>query len=337
MLNRKSKLTFEILIIISVCLLSAVIVFLLLSFVTGGLIESYVFDNDINLSEAEFYRIDSIILIGSVCMGLVAFITLFMILFSKKIRYIKMLIEGINNIQKNNYYNLVEIEGNNELTELAKSINYLAISTKTIKEKEMLLNKEKENLIHSLSHDIRTPLTSIISYTELNALKAKTIEEKEYYEMILRKSNQIKELTEVLLDGNKRNLEDIDDLNLLFIQIIDEFKESLIDFNLDIKVNIDIESGKFDPVELLRIFDNLASNIIKYAHKSKPVILNVSSDDNIIKIVQSNYITDDNNKFESHNLGISIMKRIVQFYGGNLEIEKTNDFFEIKMTFIDFK
>ena len=64
---------------------------------------------------------------------------------------------------------MVPVEGNNELTQLAKSVNYLSQTQREVKQREQALSAEKEQFIRGLSHDIRTPLTSIMAYSELLA------------------------------------------------------------------------------------------------------------------------------------------------------------------------
>ena len=74
------------------------------------------------------------------------------------------------------------VEGNNELTQLAKSVNYLSQTQREVKQREQALSAEKEQFIRGLSHDIRTPLTSIMAYSELLAgEKAVAPEEQEKY------------------------------------------------------------------------------------------------------------------------------------------------------------
>ena len=103
------------------------------------------------------------------------------------------------------------------------------ISIEQIKEKA--LNEEKEQLIRTLSHDIRTPLTSILSYSEFLSSPQTCSSEalQEYLPLIQKKALQIRELTDILLDGGKRNPERFEDARLLMEQLIGEFEDALED------------------------------------------------------------------------------------------------------------
>lgn len=89
---------------------------------------------------------------------------------------------------------VMSLEGNNELTQLAESINYLSVAQRQVKEKEKALNKEKESLIRTLSHDIRTSLTSIMSYSELLASQKNLSSDKlkVYFTLIQKRALRLK-------------------------------------------------------------------------------------------------------------------------------------------------
>ena len=101
------------------------------------------------------------------------------------------------------------IEGDNELKELAESINFLSETERRLRQLETELQAEKEQLIRDLSHDIRTPLTAMLSYSDYLGRK-ETLEQEEvqeYIALVQRKGQQIKALTDRLLDSGSRDLE----------------------------------------------------------------------------------------------------------------------------------
>ena len=292
MLNKTRKLACEILLIVTLCLIISTILFLFLTFTSRGIVEEYCFNNNIILDDNDSYRIDNTIFSLGLIISVSIFIIMFLILFSPKINYIKTISKGIEELRKNNYDNKVIILGNNELTDLAKSINYLSIHEKEIKEKERKLNEEKEEFIRNLSHDIRTPLTSIISYTELlnNKENLSKEEQQEYFSLVLKKANQMKDLTNILLDGNKRELSYFEDATLLIKQLVDEFSDELEnDYNLYVDLtSLNKFNADVDVNELRRIFDNLVTNIKKYASKEDKVELIISYYDSKLEIIQRN-------------------------------------------------
>ena len=331
--NKTKKLSYEILVIVLICLALSLLLFALLTYFTNSIIEEYCFNNDIVLDDYEFYRINNMVFSVSLIISVSLFIILFLALFSEKISYIKTITKGIDSLRLNNLNEEILVKGNNELTHLAESINYLVKHEKEIKDKENKLQKEKDDLIRNLSHDIRTPLTSIMSYTELISDKTNlTIEEqKAYISLVSKKSKQIKELTDILLEGNKRQLTHFDDGTLLIKQLLEEMKDSLEEtFKLSIELSLPSEfSINIDINEIRRVFDNLTTNIIKYADETNPVEIIISKNETGLVIKQKNKIKTIINNVENNNIGIKSIKRIAQNYNGDIAIDKTDNYFEI--------
>lgn len=216
----------------------------------------------------------------------------------------------------------------------------IAETLKKIEDKERALSQEKEQLIRSLSHDIRTPLTSIMSYSEFLLLEGeRTPEEyRQYLELIRKKGLQIKELTDVLLDGGKRNLQLFEDGRFLMEQLAGEFEEMLED-EYDIKLDLTgckKFKGSFDINELQRIFDNLISNIQKYADPTEAVVLKIETDKGNLVITQRNKILQEPKDVESNKIGLASIKRIVHNYGGKMETASEEEIFEIIVTLSEF-
>ena len=298
------------------------------------------FDKGIELDEDELYHLDSIILSAGVLVAVVFFVVLFLILFGEKLSYIRAIIKGVETVRDGNYgYNL-PIEGNNELTRLAEAVNYLSESERAVKEREKRLGEEREELIRTLSHDIRTPLTSILSYSELMCDKVEITdtEMKEYSTLVRQKALQIKDMTDILLDGGRRNAEYFDNAELLIKQLAKEFEEMLED-DFDISVVIfgcEELSGSFDVQELRRIFDNLVSNVKKYADPQAKVELVISGNGHGLEIKQRNAVNQNVAPAESYKMGINSIRRIAQSYEGGAEVTLAEGFFEIKITLSKF-
>ena len=91
-------------------------------------------------------------------------------------------------------------------------------------------------------------------------------------------------------------------------------------------------SGNFDVGELRRVFDNLISNVKKYAEPSAPVELTISKKDEGIVIRQSNRIAKDRQQSESYKMGLYSIRRIAQNYGGTVEVYDENGKYEIMIT-----
>ena len=203
--KKRRKLSTEILIIVGICFAVSILLYFIITHLGIAIVSEYCFYHDIELGEDEWYRLDTTMLSAGFAVSAVVFVLMFIALFGERLAYIRKITDGVHALRRGERDARVALVGNNELTELAEAVNYLSESERRIKQKERALNEEKETLIRTLSHDIRTPLTSIMSYTELLAAKEALTreEERQYLALVGQKSAQIKQLTDILLDGGR--------------------------------------------------------------------------------------------------------------------------------------
>ena len=331
--HKPRKLAHEILGLIAVSALVALVAFLVLTGLAMVALEEYVFQHDIILSEFDWIELDRLVFGTGAVLAIVIFSALFLAMLADRMAYIRTITAGIDALRRGEDTPIRE-QGNNELTQLAGAINYLSAHQKQVKQQETALQKEKEALIRSLSHDIRTPLTAIMTYAEYLSAHEQALspEGKAQLELIGRKGQQIKELTSLLLDGSKQNLEHFADGRLLLAQLAEEFEEALEGFSLELYVaDCPAFSGSFDVQQLRRIFDNLSSNIQKYADPAYPVKLTASVADHCLVLQQENTVNPTVTQ-DGYGIGLQSIRRIAQSYGGNVETNCENGRFFIKIT-----
>lgn len=294
------KLSRQILGLLAITLVIAVVMYWTMSICGSAIIEHICYSRDVVVTDALLYEIDIWVSNVSLLISVGFFVVLLMFLMGERI----------------------------------------AEALKNIEDKERALSREREQLIRSLSHDIRTPLTSIMSYSEFLLLKEDcTLEEyRQYLGLIRKKGAQIKELTDVLLDGGKRNLQFFEDGRLLMEQLAAEFEEMLED---EYAVAIDMSGcrsfkGIFDINELQRIIDNLVSNVQKYADPAERVQLRIEKDKTGLIITQSNKKLRAPKEVESNKIGIASIRRIAQNYSGDAEVKTDDENFTINITFSEF-
>ena len=334
--KKRGKLLHEALGLVAVCFLLSLLLYFFIAFVGTSVVEEYCFYNDIELDEMDLYQLDMTMLGVGFAVSAAFFVILFFALFGERLAYIRRITAGVDALRRGNFGEQVELSGNNELTELAEAINYLSQGEREIKEKEKRLSEEKEALIRTLSHDIRTPLTSVMSYTQWLAEKDTVTQEeaREYFSLVEKKTTQIKQLTDILLDGGRREPELLEDARLLFVQLADEFESELEN---DFTVKIDLSalpalSGRFDVREMQRIFDNLISNVKKYADAAQEVLLTISRTDAGLVIRQSNAVKKDAPTSDGYRMGLHSIRRVAQSYGGTAKVPRTDEQFEIVIT-----
>jgi len=333
--GKHRKLSSEILGLLAVTVAVTLFLFQALGMVARAMIDHYLFANDILLSEAQYMQADDWVFHLSLMVSVGFFVLLFLFLLGERLSYIREVLAGIDALRKGEETYVVPLEGRNELTQLAEAVNYLSRTQREIKKKERALNEEKEQFIHALSHDIRTPLTSIMAYSELLSgdSTVKPDEQSRYLDLIRQKAAQIKDMTDILLDGSKRNPEHFEDARLLMQQLMGEFEESLEEnFTVERKLDCPPFPGTFDVQELRRIFDNLGSNVQKYANPSALVMLSVSLEDTNLLIRQKNAVLKPDEPAEGYQIGIRSIQRIAQNYKGWVDVQQSEQKFSITIT-----
>lgn len=338
MLTKQRKLAYEILGLIAVSGFFAAMLLLILTWTGGAIVQIYCVRNDLVMTEFEWLEADRYIWGVSGLLSAGGFSLLFLVLLAERMAYIRTITEGIHALRLGQGFVSLPLEGNNELTELADSINFLSETQRQLREKEQALAREKEQFLRTLSHDIRTPLTSILAYSEFMASEnAIPAEQKAHLQMVHKKAEQIRDLTALLLDGEKRCMEHFEDAKLLMAQLAAEFEEEL-EYRFDVRTDLSgcpAFEGTFDVQELRRIFDNLSSNVSKYADPEQPVNVTIRVDRDGLTIRQTNAIPAEPARQDSYKIGLNSIRRIAQNYGGRVEIQKDGVGFAITIILAD--
>lgn len=228
-------------------------------------------------------------------------------------------------------------------------------------EQRMKSERLKTELITNVSHDLKTPLTSIINYADLlgNVAASEESEETqrecltEYSEVLLRQSARLKKLLEDLIDASKAATGNLEvtlapmDLGVLFTQIVGEYETKLTDRHLDLRLSGTkqevwvLADGKF----MWRVFDNLLNNICKYAQENSRVYLSMEEKEgqavitfrNMSKYelnVSSQELTerfvrgDASRHQEGSGLGLSIASSLMELQSGSMQILTDGDLFK---------
>lgn len=337
--SAKSRLSREILGLLVLSAGVSLAVFLLLATLALYLVDDFFAESLTAYTENQIITAQMWTLNACVGAALVFFVCLFLLLLNRKMSYIGSITRGVLALQEHRLDSAVPEEGRNELTELARAINYLSARELELRKKEQALQQEREQLIRALSHDIRTPLTSILSYTEyLTAHPDCTPQQRqEYLTLMDRKAHQIRQLTDILLQGGSRSPEHFEDARFLLQQLAARMEAELeedFSFTADFSA-CPVFSGTFDVAELQRIFDNLTSNIIKYADPAYPVELTVSLRECTLTLHQTNAVRADA-AGEGHRIGLLSIRRIAQHYGGTAEAAAEDGQFTVTVTLSEF-
>ena len=284
-----------------------------------------------------------IAIVSTICI----FLIIKLYLIKKSIREIE---KSINWILEGDTNNLLTVSSaDTDIKRLANSLNIKLKNLRNQKLQYVNGNQELKKSITNISHDLRTPLTSISGYVDLLKTKKGKERQEEYLNIIDRKTNDLILLTEQLFDFSKTMdmSTKIEKNNLCLNEILEEtltnyyilFKENNIEPNINIT---DKQIYKMvDRNAIIRVFENILSNVIKYSNgefnvtlneKGEIIFLNKSTmlDATTVQKIFNRYFTVEDAK-ESTGLGLSIAKQLVELNNGNISAKYINGKLIIKI------
>lgn len=240
----------------------------------------------------------------------------------------------------------------------AEQLNSIGDGMQKAVEAQLKNERMKTELITNVSHDIKTPLTSIINYVDL--LKKEDLGNETaaaYLEVLDRQSARLKKLTEDLVEASKADTGNIPvhfekiDVSVLLGQVTGEYEERLAAKNLQIVPDIRSHAEIMADGRLLqRIFENLLGNICKYAMENTRVYLTCEDDGNEVQIsfkniskyplnITSDELTerfvrgDSSRNTEGSGLGLSIAKSLTKLQNAQMHLYIDGDLFKAMIRF----
>lgn len=281
----------------------------------------------------------AIVQTASIVLAFVSFFWIFLAFLRSTVSDIKHLSSDLKRITGGELERRISLSRKDELGDLARDISIMQHSLIERMEKEREAVRSNRDLITSLSHDLRTPLTKQMCAIEL-ALKGdcgKNEQLRKSLTQIYHHSEQIKEISDelfsyFLIDAEQNHIHmEIFDGYTLFAQLLSEYTDFLESSGFSVKLTMPQTEPfkiKIDASYLARILDNLASNIRKYADKEYVVEISLSLENNIVFVRFSNMMRADDGKMpDSSNIGIYSAKNMAELLGGNLTITVNKDMY----------
>lgn len=262
-------------------------------------------------------------------------------------------------IRQGDFHQNIKEEGPATLRLTAENLNNIKDGLEKAINSATRNEQLKTELITNVSHDLKTPLTSIINYIDLLKDENATEEEKKkYIDIITKKSARLKILIEDLFEASKaasRTMElnmDKADIVSLVRQTLGEFEEKISNSNLKFVVKLPEEKAyvNIDGKRTWRVLENLLSNILKYSMDNTRVYIEVIPTEEDVKIVMRNISAfemdfneedilerfkrgDGSRHTEGSGLGLSIAKSLTELQDGTFKIDIDGDLFKVTVTF----
>ncbi|WP_078434764.1 sensor histidine kinase [Metabacillus halosaccharovorans] len=273
----------------------------------------------------------------------------------RRIGYYNEITRHASALTKGKFESDLKVVGKTSLSTLASDINQLKHGVKTSQKAQVKSERLKTELITNVSHDLRTPLTSIITYSELLKNAELTNDERStYIEIIDRKSKRLKVLIDDLFEASKMASGNIE-LSKAKVDVVQLLQQALAEYNETIQASTvqfrvtNPDNPLFayiDGQKLWRVFENLIGNILKYSLENTRAYLAIKREKQQIIITFKNVskyeLSEDVNELferfkrgdesrhtEGSGLGLAIAKSIIDLHEGQLDIDVDGDLFKV--------
>lgn len=294
-------------------------------------------------------RIVGVIIFGFILMLLVP--SVFFIRFTGNITgALDDLSEGVKKIEDGDFDINVEVKGDKEIKELAGAFNHMSHALREAREKQKAMERSRMELFSNISHDLKTPLSSIIGYAEGLKRGLYRQESEKAVDVIYKKALSMKDLISGIMElskiesGEETFIFEQCDLAELLKDKLAEYVDEM-DMN-GIKLDADVPDGKcecmMDSKKIGRVLDNLLSNAVKYGKKGRYIkvelrqrqkecmvsIYNRGAEiKDFYRIFERFYREEQSRSSEygGYGLGLAIAREIVLKHGGKIGAERQGD------------
>ena len=259
------------------------------------------------------------------------------------VKYIVQLSEEIQAMEGGDLDHPITVQGSDELTTLASSLDSMRLTLRQQHEDEAAAAAKVKNLITEMSHDLRTPLTTLLLYTEiLRHHKHETeAQQDEYLAKIAGKARQIKQLSDNLFEYALVTRDTVVQLDApaRFSQIFEEPLAEMVEMLQQRGFACALELGSEDVLltvraqYIRRILDNIGSNLIKYADPARPIEVRFLRQEGKAGLVFRNHVLPAPPAVESTKVGLTSIETMMDKMHADCKIEQENEQFTMTLLF----
>lgn len=285
----------------------------------------------------------------------IALALILLVMIKNRTKTIQLITDNLDQMAKGNSTSNIPSKGDGLVSDIANNINIVREGVIISNQKQTNSERLKTELITNVSHDLRTPLTSILNYVDLAKRNNITNEERqEYIEIIDKKSKRLKVLIDDLFEASKMASGAVElykeqvDLVSLMHQSLAEYDDRFEENHLVLRTKTADQHmyAYCDGRKMYRVFENLFSNVIKYAQPGTRVYLemlyegseivitlkNISNYElgfDIVELTERFKRADSSRHTEGSGLGLSIVKSILDLHGAIFELSQDGDLFKV--------
>ena len=249
-----------------------------------------------------------------------------------------------------------------DFQEFSHSLDHMSDNIAETVAQQTKSERMRSELITNVSHDLKTPLTSIVSYIDLLSREPMQSEQaEEYIGVLQRQSARLKKLTEDLVEASKASTGSLSvdlqptDMQVLISQLSAEYADRFETRGLELISTLPEQSARIlaDSRHICRVFDNLLGNAYKYSMPSTRIYLHLTVENGLVRVEMKNvsehslnispeelterFVRGDVSRHtEGSGLGLSIAKDLTALQGGTLEIQIDGDLFKVLLTFPEY-
>ncbi len=297
------------------------------------------------------YPLYSYAMTAEILLAVILLVAIVILGIRKPVRYIGRLKAECEILGSGDLDYQVTVQGKDELSLLARGLDNMRMALRESNEKEAELTAANRRMITEMSHDLRTPLTSLLIYTEILGKKAAKDPRQamEYVSKIEKKARQIKRLSDnifeyaLITEETKAELGEPQTLRELFYDPLSEMTAYLGERGYMVELRPDTGSGserrriRVNEEYINRIMDNIVSNIEKYADKSMPVRIETIYTEKYGGLVFRNGTVRDAGDRRmtegSTNIGLHNVEKMMKNMSGYCRVKQTECIFELSLMF----
>lgn len=282
---------------------------------------------NISITDHSEKRLNLMLTIGSVVLACCGFLLVLLIYNRMTTNQIRSLSRRVRQVSQGDLALSISAKSRDEIGLLAEDVNAMRLSIIDKLQREERAWKANSQLITAVSHDVRTPLTTLMGYLDIlaDSPNLPQADRQSYLEICRRKAMSLRELTDELFayflvlgtPEADAHLEPMDG-DLLLAQMLGEFTQELQQRGFTVEADLPPLglTLSVDMQHLQRIFSNLLSNLCKYAEKAQAVEIRVGAVGNLLCVSVKNAVKADAGKVESTRIGLQTCEKLAAAMGG---------------------